>query len=123
MIVYDLHSSCLSGLYEFEKSAQFWFNYVQFKDLFGCGAFFPTWTYVCCSTLEKLEDDWKPKPDLWFYPVGFANAQNIDISAPFPVLLPWPGYQDSEITPDITVSGILLKSNITVIYYAIILVY
>ena len=77
---------------------------VQFKDIFGCGAFSPTWTYVCCSTLEKLDEDiWRPKPDLWFFPPldGSAPAKDVDPSTPFPVMLPWPGYEDAstEIKP------------------------
>lgn len=73
------------------------YDFSQFQDGFGCGAFSPTWTYVCCSTLDKLEaGNWSPKPDLWFFPPGEGStAKNVDPSAAFPVLLPWPGYKNS----------------------------
>lgn len=82
---------------------------MQFKDVFGCGAFEPTWTYVCCSTMERFEDAvWRPKPDLWFFPVeeGSAQAKDVDMSAPFPVMLPWPGFEDSDSAPNATLGNI-----------------
>lgn len=80
----------------------------QFRDIFGCGAFSPTWTYVCCATLDKLEEEgWRPTPDLWFLPShdGSPPAKDVDASAPFPVILPWPGFEDAESSPEIKDSG------------------
>ncbi|KAK4017995.1 hypothetical protein OUZ56_000067 [Daphnia magna] len=76
----------------------------EFRDIFGCGAFSPTWTYVCCATLDKLEEEgWRPTPDLWFLPShdGSPPAKDVDASAPFPVILPWPGFEDADSSPEI----------------------
>jgi hypothetical protein len=51
--------------------------------------------------LDKLdEDSWRPKPDLWFFPShdGSAPAKDVDPSAPFPIMLPWPGFEDVHIS-------------------------
>ena len=65
----------------------------EFRDAYGCGAFAPTATYVCCNSTRRLDDEFRPRTDQWFYrPAGDAADSSQLI---FPKLAPWLDFSEN----------------------------
>lgn len=80
-------------------------------DVVGCGAFNPTWTYVCCSKLDRVDNRaWAPRTNVWFYPSSLEKSSG-NLSSVIPILLPWSDYESDSADHPNNVGGPFLDED------------